>query len=334
MKTGAALVLLLMLAPAPAATQNAWVLEWVRDYAAGRHAEVAGRLGTVADVRRLEQDLEKIAKDWLAQGPLEARRRALAAFALEAAYARVDQGPSASKLAEWGCRQIRRLTKPGEFERRWHLAAFAVFGGAADPDGLRGHLLHVKMQFPTEPRLSYERAVASEVSAAGFVTAGKVDAAELVKRNTEAARSYREATGVDLPGLREEAWLRLGRVELQLGRTDEALAAFDQVMSLTRDPAFRYLASLFRGQAYERLSRADAAREAYEAALGLKPGAHSATMALAALLFRQGERARAGRLVEDLLNRPEKPDDPWWLYWPADFRYGPGLLQAMRQALK
>jgi tetratricopeptide (TPR) repeat protein len=166
------------------------------------------------------------------------------------------------------------------------------------------------------------------------VTAGKVDAAEIVKRNTEAARAYREATGVDVPGLREEAWLRLGRVELQLGRTDEALAAFDQVMALTRDPAFRYLASLFRGQAYERVNRADAAREAYEAALGLKPGAHSATMALSALLFRQGDRARAGRLVEDLLNRPEKPDDPWWLYWPADFRYGPGLLQSMREALK
>jgi len=333
-KTGAALVLLLLLASAPASTQNVWVLEWLRDYAAGRHADVASRLRTVADVRRLEQDLEKIAKNWLDKGPVETQRRALAAFALEAAFARVDQGPAAAKLAEWGCRQIRRIPKPGDFEHRWHLAAFAVFGGAVDPDSLRGHLLHVKLQFPNEPRLPYERAVAAEVSAAAFVAAGKVDADEIAKRNTEAARSYREATGVDLPGLREEAWLRLGKVELQLGRADEALSALDKAMSLTSDSALRYLASLFRGQAYERLGRADAAREAYEAALGLKPGAHSATMALAALLFRQGDRERAGRLVEDLLNRAERPDDPWWLYWPADYRYGPGLFQEMRRALK
>jgi tetratricopeptide (TPR) repeat protein len=333
-KTGPALVLLLLLASAPASTQNVWVLEWLRDYAAGGHAEVASRLRTVSDLRRLEQDLEKVSKAWLGKGSIDTQRRALAAFALEAAFARVDQGPAAAKLVEWGCRQIRRLTKPGEFEHRWHLAAFAVFGGAVNPDGLRGHLLHVKLQFPTEPRLSFERAVAAEVSAAEFVTAGRIDAEEITKRNTEAARSYREATGVELPGLREEAWLRLGKVELQLGRPDEALAAFDQATSLTTDPALRYLASLFRGQAYERLSRAGAAREAYEAALGLKPGAHSATMALAALLFRQGDRERAGRLVEDLLNRVETADDPWWLYWPADYRYGPGRFQAMRQALK
>ena len=76
----------------------------------------------------------------------------LAAFALEAATSHLNQRPAATKLIEWGCRQVRRnmppAAEPGEFERRWHLAAFASLSGAIDPDALEAHTAHVKLQFP------------------------------------------------------------------------------------------------------------------------------------------------------------------------------------------
>jgi hypothetical protein len=64
------------------------------------------------------------------------------------------------------------------------------------------------------------------------------------------------------------------------------------------------------------------------------PDAHSATMALAALMFRSGDRAGADERVVALLSRAQPAGDPWWLYWPADYRFGPSRIQAMREALQ
>ncbi len=329
----AAIVSLAIAAAAPVYAQRAWVIEWLKDYAAGRHDDVARRLETVASVRQLEGDLESLAKNWLKTEPVDARRRELAAFALEAALARVDQGTAAGRLVEWGCRHIRRIAKPGDFEHRWHLAAFAVLGGAVDPDALQAHVTHVKFQFPGEPRLLFERAVASELSAADFFTLGRVSASQVRERYEEAARRYREATGVPDADVQVEAWLRLGRVEGQLGREAEALAALDEA-GRAADPAVRYLALLFRGQVLERLGQMEPARQAYHAALRIAPGAHAATMSLAALMFRAGERLEAEQAVAALLSRTPPAPDPWWTYWPADYRRAGVLMQAMRGALR
>ena len=322
-----------MVFSAPVRAQRAWVQDWVRDYASGQYAEVAGRLKTVVNLRPLEDDLEKVSKTWLKTEPVDQRRRELGAFALEAALAHADQGASAGRLVEWGCRQIRRVTKPGEFEHRWHLAAFAALAGAVDPDSLQAHVVHMRFHFPNEPRLVFERAVATELSTADFFTEGKASAAELRERTTEAAKRYREATASPDAGVRAEAWLRLGRVESELGNSDAALVDLDQAAALTTDPALRYLLALFRGRALERLGQPDAARQAYRAALDLAPGAHAATISLAALLFRQGERLEADRLIRALLGNPPAAD-PWLLYWPADYRHAATLVQAMREALK
>ena len=95
-----------------------------------------------------------------------------------------------------------------------------------------------------------------------------------------------------------------------------------------------YLTALFRGQVLERQGQPDAARQAYQTALGLEPGAHAASMALATLLFRTGDRVGADRIVAALLNRTDAVNDPWWMYGPAEFRYGVARILAMREALK
>lgn len=331
------LLLALLALSAVTHAQNAEVAGWLADYAAGKHAEVAEKFKTINSMTRLEADLELISKNWLKKEPIDQRRRELAAFALEAGLMQAVQGPAAGKVVEWGCRQIRRISAPGEFERRWHLAAFSALGGAIDPDNLELHVLHVKQhlkQFPTEPRLAFERALASELRAADVFTKRKVSASEVEDRNAEAAKRYREATSSPDAGVQAEAWLRLGRVELARGRLDEAMSALDQAEPMLSDPALKYLARLFRGMTLERLKQTDVARQAYQAALALNPDAHAATTALANLLFRAGERAEADKLMSALMARSQPVPDPWWFYWPGDYRFGAARIQAVRSGLK
>jgi tetratricopeptide (TPR) repeat protein len=328
-------VLLTCLVTQPVRAQGPAVAEWLSDYAAGRHAEVAQRLKSVVSLKQLERDLEATASKWLegSPGAPELRRRALVAFVLEAVYARIDQGTEATRLLETACRRIRRHATPDEFDRRWHLAAFAMFAGAVDPDALEAHVAHMRFHFPQEPRLPLERAVASELRAAPFFVQPRIAAAEITKRYEDAARRYREAVTSSDPATRSEAQLRLGRVELELGRPAVALEVLAGLDGSAGDAELRYLSQLFRGMALERLGRTDEARAAYHSALNVVPTAQSASMALAALHFRQGQREAAERLVSGVLGIPE-PQDPWWIYWPADFRRAPALIAAVREAVQ
>jgi tetratricopeptide (TPR) repeat protein len=319
--------------PPTVSAQSPWVMDWLREYAAGGHAAVAQRLASVGSLKLLQDDLDKLAPAWLAAPGVspDRQRRAIAAFALEAALGRLDQRDAAAKLLEWGCRQVRRNPKPDEFDRRWHLAAIALFEGALAPDALEAHLVHARFQFPNEPRFALVRGVAEEQRTLPAVS-GKASAAEIAKHNEEAARRYDAAAAV--PSLSAEANLRLGHVQLELGHPDRALEHLDQVEPKTEDGDLVYLTRLFRGLALDRLGRADDARAAYGAALTLLPGAQSAMVALAALLVRQGQHEPAEQLVTDMLTREPSPYDPWWRYWPGDYRMVDGLIAAMREAMK
>ncbi|MEZ5316089.1 MAG: tetratricopeptide repeat protein [Vicinamibacterales bacterium] len=318
------------------AQQRSWVLDWLNEYASGQYEDVAQRFRTVADPGTLEKDLDDLIGDWLKQGGAnqDDRRRIAAAFALEAAYARVETGERATKLLEWGCRQIRRIprARAGEFEHTWHLAAFAVMAGAVDPDAIESHIGHMKFQFPDEARLPFERAVAAELRAAPFFEDGKASADTIRKRYEEAAKRYRAVTGEGSAHV--EANIRLAHVELELGHPDAALAALDELPEdAIAEPTLGYLSKLLRGRALDRLGRPDDAIVPLTEALLIQPGAQSATIALASVHFRQGRGGVADRLMAQLLARPTPAQDPWWFYWPADFRYITGLVPAMRTGL-
>lgn len=318
----------------PGDAQNPWLLEWLADYAAGRHAEVAARMASLASARVLEFDLDRQASAWLQQkgaDPL-VQRRVLAAFALEAAFAKLDQGTEATKLLEWGCRQIRRIPKPAAFEQHWHRAAFAAFAGAGDADGLEAHVNHVKLQFPAEPRLAFQRAVAAELRTVPAL-AGPGTAAEIESRRREAARRFRVAADTD-PQARAESEVRFAHVQIAIAAPEVALEALARAEAATTDRQLLYLARLFRGLAFEKLGTQTDARAAYEAALAIAPGTPSATMRLAALAFRQGDRDVSDRLVSDLIERNTPASDPWWSYGAADFRNAADLLTTMRGSLR
>jgi hypothetical protein len=52
------------------------------------------------------------------------------------------------------------------------------------------------------------------------------------------------------------------------------------------------------------------------------------------MLFRTGARDAADRQVRALLDQQRRPDDPWWAYWPADFRHLDARLTAMRESVR
>lgn len=278
----------------------------------------------------------------------EEQRRLVTAFALElAAVGSKRHAAAAARLVEWACPYIRAHAPKNDFDRAWQLAALAVLEGGIDATGLHDHIDHVRALFPDEPRLALARGIAEEqVSAPSEVLTRSVSGADLARARESAARAagerlraadraadrFREAARDE--GLRAEANLRLGHVKLEMGRYDEALAAFTGVEQLTDDRAVVYLAHLFRGIALENRGRPDEARQSYRDALAQSPGAHSATLRLAALEFRHGRTDQPETLLDPLLRNDDPRRDPWWSYYAGDWRFWYPRIERVRQLLK
>ena len=130
-----------------------------------------------------------------------------------------------------------------------------------------------------------------------------------------------------------EAHLRLGRVLGLLGHHAEAVDELRHALTRLDDDQLRYDGELFLGAEEEALGRFDAAREAYQRAAALYPGAQSPHLALSQLAHRNGDRAGALRAIERVfaLSRDDPGrDDPWWTYHKAQARDADALLEALR----
>jgi VWFA-related protein len=273
---------------------------------------------------------------------LERQRQLLMSFTVELAQAgSIRQAAAAARLIEWACPYVRGHKPASDFDRAWQLAALAVLEGGINARTLETHLDHAQPVYPDEPRFVLARAIVQEQSTApaeavhGMTNAGSSTAALAAEHARAAERAilrFREAQADDT--LRAEASVRLGHVQLVLGRPDEALAALSGIDNTTKDRALLYLSRLFRGLAYEARGRPTEAATAYRSALETSPGAHSATMRLAALWFRTGYRAEADDLLKTLLSDNDPRRDPWWSYYAADFRFWFPRIDRVRTLLK
>jgi hypothetical protein len=100
------------------------------------------------------------------------------------------------------------------------------------------------------------------------------------------------------------------------------------------DRALVYLAHLFRGIALENRGRLQDARLSYREALAESPGAHSATLRLAALEFRHGGLDEPESLLGPLLRDDDPRRDPWWSYYAGDWRFWYPRIERVRSLLK
>lgn len=315
----------------------------------GQGAPVAA---TADDLDAARAELGRIGPTFLRSGNgvptpeiYEHRRRVLVTFALElAATGSRKQAGAAARLVEWGCGYVRSHEPQNDFDRAWQLAALAVLEGGIDGRTLEAHLNHAQAFLP-EPRLLLARGIAdeqaiapSEVLHAAPGTAAPVAEvlagaeAEHARAAERAVARFREAA--KNPAVRAEAELRLGHVEYARHHDAEALAAWTDLEQHTDDLALKYLVRLFRGLAQEDLGRDADARGAYASALALSPGAHSATVRLAALAFRSGHDDESNRLLAGLLQNDDPRRDPWWSYYAGDWRFWYARIDRVRALAK
>lgn len=328
--------------------------------------------GVVQELKALEsfdnvlEDLRLNGAAWVdaAAGDQRARRRlAAATYALEAARAadRVDwkwvqrltaQANERQKadhifwkapplLIEWGCSLMRGEARPRPIERIWHLAAIAVAQRAGDAEFLIGspfsermnaeaeidHVYHASERFKHEGRFKLAVAIAVD-SLTWTPRRGRV-----AQRQAEAAiRAFESVLDdVDVGG---EAAMRLGGLHARRGEEEDALEMFERAEARTRDRYVIYLARYFKGQALERASKLADAEGAYRGALATIPQAQSVTIALAALLAKQGHRAEAAQMIDAQLSTTPAPPDPWLGYGAADDRFWPDLIARLRAEIK
>jgi tetratricopeptide (TPR) repeat protein len=277
----------------------------------------------------------------------EQQRRLLTSFALElAAVGSRKHAAAAARLIEWACPYVRAHSPQNAFDRAWQLAALAALEGGIDSTTLQAHLDHVQGTFGSEPRVVLARAIADEqFGAPAEVLTRSIAAADLARAREALARAegeryraseraiarFREAAKID--AIAAEATLRMGHVQYRAGRYDTALETWAGLERRTSDPALVFLLHLFRGLAYEGYDRIGPARESYIAALRVSPGAHSATMRLAALAFIHGRGDDPHPLVDALLRNDDPRRDPWWSYYAADWRFWYPRIEHVRTFL-
>ena len=250
-------------------------------------------------------------------------------------------------LIEWGCELLRKHETPASMERWWQLAALAVAQRSEDPQFLVGdtnigrgfgrgeivnlqdeikHLDHVTPRFPKEMRFVLAQGIARDRF-----------------WSDDATQVYRALEND--PDVGGEAMMRFGAMQMGRRRSNiiypeslaarspspsEALRSFERAEHLTRDPYVIFLARYFKGQVLEQQRRIEQAEAAYRGAVASIPQAQSATLALAALVFRDGRRTEAQQLVHEMLAANPRPVDPWRAYVHADDRFWPQLIGRLR----
>lgn len=342
--------------------QKASVIDLLDRYERGEFEAVADTLAGITDFGRLLDGLRREGEAWIASGDRGRRELAAATFALEAARAGawrewkiVQRQPpmclttadgsqecfqplnvlywqAPPLLIEWGCELLRRHETPVPIERWWQLAALAVAQRAEDPQFLIGdpkiglgalageignvqdeikHLDHAAARFPEEARFTLAHGIARDRDLP-----------------SQAVQAYGALQ--DHPDTGGEALMRLGALRLRQRRLREALESLERADTLTRDPYVVFLARYFTGQLLEQQRQPARAEAAYRGAAAAIPHAQSATLALAALVFRDGRRAEAHGLVRGVLAADPAPLDPWRAYMHADDRFWPQLVGRLR----
>ena len=336
------------------AAERVTVLDLLDRYGAAQFDGVVAELGTITDFNDLLHQLKRDAPAWFeAKGPADRERRELVAatFALEAArtdewheWVWIERQPGIPGsvlywkppplLIEWGCQLMSESAVPRPIERWWQLAALAVAQRSEDARFLVGdigigrgggeiintqdeikHLDHVMKRFPAEKRFVLAQGIARD-------------------RYWEDDALAAYTAVADDPDVGGEASMRLGAMHMRRGRFAEAMRHLGRAETVTRDPYVIYLARYFKGQVLEQNSRSQDALNEYRGAVAAWPNGQAATIALAAILFREGRRTEAHERVSRMLAAGPARFDPWREYVHADDRFWPQLIGRLRAEIR
>ena len=331
---GAAIALLTLQASSstaqgPAAART--IFELLELYQSGEYSAAVERLSVEIDAKTFQTTFTDTAARWInseRSSEVVTRRLVTAAFALEAAHARLSSdNASMIVLLDWAVKELRR-TPPTAAERAWTLAAVALVERGGRPafsfalvkaGGSRwgeGFISNAIRRFPDEPRLRMARAV-WQVSH-GIRRSGQRDLERL-------------ATD---PQVGADALLQLAYLQLSERRYGNALRDAGRAAELALDPSAQYLAHFILAFCHEAERRPSQAAAEYAAALRAVPNAQSASLGLALLLMRNNEAEQAFDLVDRSLAERPDGEDPWRLFAYGGYVRWPILIAELRKVVQ
>ena len=333
-------------------------------YDSGRHSEVLAQLRSTSDLRGLLQQFRHASEQWATSADLarrQSRRFSAAVLFLEAGRVAIE---SPTVYTEWRkdlehyCDLLLAKEFPPSLQRLWLLASVSLLHGVRDAvllageqndprryNSTSGHAYHARSRFGDESRFALAPVIARRevnlvANKAG--TPARFLAFHLVRLPdfglVDASQDRLAATINDLTQLSrdervgEEAHLRLGILAFHLGRVDESAVYLQAAAGPAGDVFVRHLAHLTRGLMLDAAGQETQAESALRAAVEVSPNAQSGVMALAARLFRSGQREEAAVLMDRLATTTEA-SDPWREYSFGDLRFWPKYQAELRQML-
>jgi tetratricopeptide (TPR) repeat protein len=215
------------------------------------------------------------------------------------------------------------------FDRYWRAAALALVQAPVRPASATKLLNESLAKFPNEPRFVLAGAIiADQEWIVGDITSPTAP----VRRAPEILRQYDAA--IALEPVRAEASVRKAWFLTRMGRHAEALAVVESAKPDPRDGVLNFWRELFRGKILDSLGRPADAAQAFRAALAIAPEAQSARVGLMNALARTGQRVDAKVIADAIGTARAGIEDPWWIYWQADYRWFPTLFSRLTEFAK
>jgi VWFA-related protein len=334
-------------------------------YERGDHAAVVEDIAHAPNVDTTLGLLRREGRRWFENGPpgsSSRRRTVAAALALDVGAGiftalghstREDstrREDEQRRLIFWGADLLGENVSVSDAERPWYLAAIAALQGQRrfHPQ-MRNNREAVRVltqaiaRVPDEARYRWADALVLEQRfLLGPLMSGPLTKPEDVRKAYDAAIARAD------DDLRAEIELHLVSRFVTANFANEALGPIvDEARRegartalartavaerLTGDPFLVYVCRFFRARIHDRLNERPEAEAAYRSALEVYPGAHSASLPLAALLFLRGEETTARLLVNNAL-AASGTEDPGRAYFLQDYWRLPKYIEQMRAAL-
>lgn len=303
----------------------------VTAYDAKQYPEFAKLLAEQRELLRLFDDFKESGNPW----PTEPRREAV--FALELAesvlFSPLAEARRAGfELLQRQARLVRPPLEPDEFERYWHWAVVSLAEGTLRSLETRHIIDEALRRFPEEPRFVLARAISADQEWSFHDPRVPQPIQKSGSFRAVIEPMYRQA--MTLAETEAEARVRLAWGLHRQGAHTDALALLAAAKVSDQDPAVAYLRDLFAGHCLVSLQRYPDAIASFRLAMARLPGSHSAPVALMNALLLSGapaDRREAEAFAETIQTRRASVADPWWVYWQADYRLYPRLIQYLRE---
>lgn len=220
------------------------------------------------------------------------------------------------------------------FELLWNKTTIAFLEGRRQPELVEELVKRLPRRIGAEPPADGAPALVDPWIALvrGFAEEGYVigDPQRVATRGVVALERYREASKYE--ATRAEATVRSAYILLESKRPADALETLDGFDERwTREGVVIYWARLIRGKVLDALGRSDEAVAAYQTALAIAPSAQSPHIGMMMAEARRNRADEADRLAQAVRVSPDPVVDPWWIYPHGDLRFYAQRLKTLRE---